>query len=243
MLRVMLTVLAALAVRPAPQDTPPERVVTGKVVDAAGQPVARALVGTSWGVSEDSILHIQNRVQAEADGSFLIKLRFFDRPMALVAMDAGQEDGGLIVLDKDTIDKPAAIAIGPLVNLHGTIGIKDVKSKPEWTNVYVFTLPGKVRFASFSSMEGVFSLNLPPGKYQLNAYGTDLMDRTIDLELDAAQRDHDLGRIEIELSIIAQHYGKAPPAWRVSDARGLPKEARLEDLKGKWVLIEFWGYW
>ena len=243
MLRALLTVVAAVALSAASQDPSPERVVTGKVVDAAGQPVARALVGTSWGVSEDSILYIQDRVQAEFDGSFSIKVKFYDRPMALVAMDAGQEEGGLIVVDKDTIDKPAAIAIGPLVNLHGTIGIKDVERKPEWTNVYLFTLPGKVRFASYSSMEGLFSLNLPPGKYQLNAYGTDLMYRTIDLELDSAQRDHDLGRIEIELSTIAKHYGKAPPAWRVSDARGLPREAKLEDLKGKWVLVEFWGHW
>src|SRR5688572_2948828 len=140
MLRAILTVIAALAVRPAPQEPPPERVVTGKVVDAAGAPVARALVGTSWGVSEDSILHIQDRVQAEADGSFSIKLRFIDRPMALLAMEAGQEEGGLIVLDKDTIDKPAVVAIGPLVKLHGTIGIKDVERKPEWTNVNVYTL-------------------------------------------------------------------------------------------------------
>ena len=42
---------------------------------------------------------------------------------------------------------------------------------------------------------------------------------------------------------IAKHVGKEPPPLRVTDARGLNTGVRLADLKGKWVLIEFWGFW
>ena len=56
-------------------------------------------------------------------------------------------------------------------------------------------------------------------------------------------RTVDLGTTDLKPTIIAQHYGKAPPAWHVTDARGVDPEATLADFKGKWVLLEFWGFW
>jgi len=38
-------------------------------------------------------------------------------------------------------------------------------------------------------------------------------------------------------------YGKEPPAWNVTGARGVSRDVKLSDFKGKWVLLEFWGYW
>jgi hypothetical protein len=29
----------------------------------------------------------------------------------------------------------------------------------------------------------------------------------------------------------------------VTDARGVKRDVQLSDFKGKWVLIEFWGFW
>ena len=55
--------------------------------------------------------------------------------------------------------------------------------------------------------------------------------------------DVDLKTLEVPATIIARHVGKAPPPWHVTDARGVNKEVQLADFKGKWVLLEFWGYW
>lgn len=38
-----------------------------------------------------------------------------------------------------------------------------------------------------------------------------------------------------------QHYGESPPQWHATDARGVSKDARIADFRGKWVLIDFWG--
>src|SRR2546427_2043 len=35
-------------------------------------------------------------------------------------------------------------------------------------------------------------------------------------------------------------YGQKPPAWHVTDARGVSKEVQLSDFKGKWVVVDFW---
>lgn len=43
--------------------------------------------------------------------------------------------------------------------------------------------------------------------------------------------------------VAAQDVGKAAPAWRVTEARGAKNTIKLSDFKGKWVAIEFWGFW
>lgn len=41
----------------------------------------------------------------------------------------------------------------------------------------------------------------------------------------------------------AQSAGKSAPAWHISEARGVEKSAKLEDYRGKWVIVDFWGFW
>lgn len=38
-----------------------------------------------------------------------------------------------------------------------------------------------------------------------------------------------------------KHYGEPPPKWHITDARGVKKDVRISDFRGKWVLLDFWG--
>jgi thiol-disulfide isomerase/thioredoxin len=42
---------------------------------------------------------------------------------------------------------------------------------------------------------------------------------------------------------MARHYGKEPPPWRVTGARGINQDVQLADFRGRWVVIDFWGFW
>lgn len=42
-------------------------------------------------------------------------------------------------------------------------------------------------------------------------------------------------------SDLSQRYGDPSPEWHAVDARGIPVETTLSDLRGKWVLLDFWG--
>lgn len=83
---------------------------------------------------------------------------------------------------------------------------------------------------------------LPPGTYQLWAYGTDVDNLRKEIVVKAGMPELDL-TLDLPATIIARHKGKAPPAWHVTDARGVKKDVKLTDFKGKWILMEFWGFW
>ncbi|MGE0479364.1 MAG: TlpA family protein disulfide reductase [Phycisphaerae bacterium] len=47
----------------------------------------------------------------------------------------------------------------------------------------------------------------------------------------------------VTAAAFAQKAGEPAPKWTITDARGLKKETKLEDFKGKWVVIDFFGHW
>ncbi|HEY3967948.1 MAG TPA: redoxin domain-containing protein [Planctomycetaceae bacterium] len=125
------------------------------------------------------------------------------------------------------------------------------------------------RLVSCGSVEARFEMSLPPGRYILNAYsyrgGEDNADEKAEVVPDTeilltrAAPEVDLGILRLSpfkptiTSLInrakasntwndyTEHYGEKPPEWNVVDARGVKKDARLSDFKGKWVLVDFWG--
>jgi len=123
------------------------------------------------------------------------------------------------------------------------------------------------RLVSCGSFEAKFEVRLPPGKYTLQAYSqfadNDLLEGELvpdkSFELGAESTDVDLGRLKFvphrayretleakskaegSWNDYTQHYGEVPPPWHASDARGVSKDARIADFRGKWVLIDFWG--
>ena len=88
------------------------------------------------------------------------------------------------------------------------------------------------------------SLQLPPGDYRLSYYATDCIAANNKAVTVAAHaKEVDLGTIDLAPTVLSQLYGKVPPEWSVSEARGIDRAVRLADFKGKWVLLEFWGFW
>jgi peroxiredoxin len=47
---------------------------------------------------------------------------------------------------------------------------------------------------------------------------------------------------ETKTNALADSIGKALPDWTVTDAQNAKKDVKLADFKGKWVLLEFWGF-
>ena len=145
------------------------------------------------------------------------------------------------VQPKDSTDV-APMKLAPLVKVSGRFESKELGRKPPWTTVYI-TTSKNARLVQSDSTNADFAFWLPPGKYKFDGYGQDVRGVKRELDVPADKPDLDLGAIDLPATVIAKHVGKEPPAWHVTDARGLSKDVTLADLKGKWVLIEFWGFW
>lgn len=214
--------------------------VTGRVVDAAGKPVAGAEVAAFW-TTEKGKMTPYKGTTTNAEGRFALTVAFYGRAQVLLALDKERKTGGLIVVEPKGAAKPVEIKLAPLIHFHGRFDCKELNTRPKWSNVYV--LSGQARIAMCISEEASFSFQLPPGTYKFWAYGTDIQDLKKDITLESGKPDLDMGTIDLPATILARHKGKAPPAWHVTDARGVKKDVKISDFKGKWVLLEFWGYW
>ena len=161
----------------------------------------------------------------------------------LLALDKDRKTGGLVVLEAKDAAKIVEIKLVPLVHVHGKIFCKELNKRPDWTNVYLYTRDRQARFVFCISKEASFSFRLPPGTYQFHGYGTDIQDVKKEIALQAEEPNLDLKTINAPAEVIARYKGKVPPAWHVTDGRGVKKDVKLSDLKGKWVILEFWGHW
>lgn len=229
-------------------------IVKGTVVDAAGKPVAGADVANFWIAGEGAVKSLLGfggapsmtpfgNAKSDGAGQFAVKVDFYGRPQAVMALDKERNRGGVAVVEAAKATSPVTIKLAPLVTVQGKFACPDLDRRPPWTNVYMSLLPGGIRVVQCSSNNASFAFKLPPGKYQFWGYGSDVEGIVKELELKAAAPMLDLKTIDLPGSIIAKHVGKAPPVWNVTDARGVNKNVGLADFKGKWVLIEFWGFW
>jgi hypothetical protein len=216
--------------------------VHGQVVDSAGKAVAGAQVATFW-MADPPPMRPYEPTASDAKGEFTLKVNLYGRAQALLAMDKELKTGGLAIVEPKSADKPVTIKLGPLVHVHGSFYCKELGKRPSWTNVYMMELPTSARIIQCASKDAKFSFYLPAGKYQFWGYGTDINNYRKELTLAVEKTDVDLGMIDVPATAVAKHIGKAPPSWTVTDARGAKKDVRLEDYKGKWVFLEFWGYW
>jgi hypothetical protein len=231
-----------LASGPAAAEEPPGVEVSGTVVDGAGKPVAGADVGDFFAVEGDRVFPFRG-TKSGPDGAFKLTVQSYGRPFALLAYDAERKRSGMVRLGPEGARGSLLLSLFPVFRVRGRFTCKALGGKPEWTMVYAYTSDGKVRVAQCDSTDAEFSLLLPDGAWSLNMYGTDIngVDRTV--EPKKGKLDLDLGAVEMEATFLARHYGKPLPAWTVSDARGVKTSAQIADYKGKWLLVEFWGFW
>jgi thiol-disulfide isomerase/thioredoxin len=128
-----------------------------------------------------------------------------------------------------------------------------------------------LHFTSCGSVRGKFSFLLPPGKYDLAIYSESpdarmpkpgerkVLDAPADMpaylsgiRIDVpAQKELDLGVLNVNLPKdkngvahdYSLFYGKIPPELAITDVRGVNKNVKLADFRGKWVLLDFWALW
>jgi hypothetical protein len=95
------------------------------------------------------------------------------------------------------------------------------------------------------------SVLLPPGKYAMRvSAGRDFKPAALEFTVEDGSDKHELPAIKLELTNLALLAGKEAPEITISHIRNLPAdlaekgtEVTLKDFRGRWVMLEFWGWW
>ncbi len=136
-----------------------------------------------------------------------------------------------------------SVILAPECYLQGTINCEELSKAGQplgWTNVYLEENGRSI--ASCSSENGKFDFLVPPGKYQLNAYGSELHRRKVTVTVPANRSNFTADPIALKASEFAFLKGKPAPEFvEITGWSGEP--VTLSDMKGKYVLVDFWGYW
>jgi thiol-disulfide isomerase/thioredoxin len=257
---ILLVVLFAVttcatAAEPAPQpDVDPYYggELTIRVVDSEGRPIEGAIAGFTGIRVTDGTWHAACNVDAElTDADGLVQL-----PKGRNLLDeegrtlvAWHEDKKLIGIIPVALAKPdaqgvATIPVASGCSVTGVLTCEELTKLGQsigWAIVYVHR--GDLRPLGYASEEQKFEFWLPPGEYELEAYGTKLHDVRRKIQIDPGQAALAIPAIDLPAVRSALLEGQPAPELREVAGWKNSEPLTLHDLRGKYVLLNFWGHW
>ncbi len=221
-----------------------------RVVDASGSPVAGARVGAgAYASSKDPGAGWQcfaPRAESDTDGiAELMSVEAIERQRTLLyVLQDRPRLAGFKEVSRDDLGATVTVTLEPACRVRGRLkssGMAGLKRPIGWTNVYLHR--GAHRPLSFSSESGEYQFDLPPGTYKLSAYGTDL--DTVETQIEVKKGMGELGPAPIDLppTKVASLMGHPAPELQRIAAWKNGGPVRLADLRGKVVVLDFWGHW
>jgi hypothetical protein len=213
------------------------------VVDLRGRPVPGAELATFWGGghgNDAARLEAPKALKTGKTGAFSGKLELYRLPATLMAFDKDRKLGARLTLTKENIGKPQTLVLRPL----GKVRIALMGDDGPIGNggAVIMDEIGKSQ-VGYASASGPLALALPAGEYTLHLMsGIDVKGTSRKVTLTPGATAN-LGTATLERTAYAKAYGKPALPLTIGEARGVPANFKLEDLKGKWVLLEFWGFW
>ena len=247
--------LFSLSVVKAPKgfvDFPKEISVT--VTHSDGRPAKGAGIGGSLG-------KVQNKKTFEFEGKWSleeatkvdergrVKIGYAEdrfRAQNVIAYDEASGSMGFGSMSPaSAVAKPeVAIVLKPVCNVKLNITCEELKKAglSDSFNCYVSTKAGH-RLAYNANKTGQLDFLLPADEYELHIYGGEYLDsKHTALTVPKDKSEYAAPEIKLPPSGLLTLLGKPAPALiEVMGWKG--HGVKLEDLKGKVVLLEFWGYW
>jgi peroxiredoxin len=117
------------------------------------------------------------------------------------------------------------------------------------------------RSAVCGSFQARFEFLVPPGTYEISASCDDPTAATVEdptVTVTADRKEVDLGTLVLRPFVGLQeridrakergtwgnykeNFGRPPPRWHLTDAKGVATTAELSDFQGRWVILYFWS--
>lgn len=233
-----------------------------RIVGPNGEPVVRAKVGTGINVFENSKKHPpqtivmwlwgnrrQRPFRSDSNGKVVLTGPHAGYRQFYVLHEAlGWV--GYRRLEQTPADREVEIRLEPACNVYGRLTSSDLERPGHRllnTSARLHDAQNKMMMY-FVSEWGEYEFLLPTGEYKINAYGTGLngagtkrLEKSF--EVKAGQRQLDLGLMDLPATKLSMLFGKAAPELEGIADWDNGEPVTLAQLRGKVVVLEFWGYW
>jgi thiol-disulfide isomerase/thioredoxin len=150
---------------------------------------------------------------------------------------------GFIEVSATDLGKELEIKLTPACRVYGKLNsaeLEELGQKLKWTNVYV--LRDNSRTLSYMGAQGNFEFFLPGGEYKLSAYRTRTYHTHRDIEVKPEQKELEVN-FDLSADRLAHLIGNEAPELQKIKGWLNSKPVTLADLRGKVVLLDFWGVW
>ncbi|MEM8783815.1 MAG: redoxin family protein [Planctomycetota bacterium] len=221
-----------------------------RAVDADGKPVAGAVVTTfvSWSQppfyeSLDGAEALRTDRDGRASVSAEALFRYGRIAVPLVVWDEAGRRLAVAKFTPETATGQRDLTLEPACRMTGHItsaALEELGAAITWTNTYVY-LDG-LRPMSAESSDGQIELFLPPGKYRLVSYGTNIYGKTLHTEIATGETAKHFD-LDLPAHRLMHLYGQPAPELRQIKGWKNGGPVALEQLRGKVVLLDFWGVW
>ncbi len=237
------------------EDLTMDRLVV-RLLGPDGKPVTDAWVGSfidkrHW--RQESRVYFLGRKRrkiSDRDGKVVVPIEVLfrpewpdDRKVPLYALEPERRLVALTEVTRQDVGRKVELKLQPACHVKGTVTSTGLKRLGRPLSGFIVSLKwGDNRLSSYGSKGGVFEFFLPPGNYQLRAYGGDTYG--VDRNLDVAPREREtVVQIDLPETRLSNLFGKPAPSLQKIKAWKNGDPVKLADLKGKAVLLDFWGYW
>lgn len=207
--------------------------------------------GAIW--KQEGVLAVRpaNLAAMTSKGAFSLTIQG-RRNAPIFAVTRDRTHGGIAWADRNTAERPLRIVLKPLARVTAEIFCPEIGQAPRWCKAAVYPVGGdNMPLTMCGTYKGKVSFLLPTGEYEIAADSEEHPPRRIHVSVPDGVEKFDVGVIDLTLMRnsegkqvnINDFYGKHPPNLEITDACGVSKAVRLEDFRGKWVLLEFWAVW
>ena len=224
-----------------------------RLVDASGKPVEGAELGILASAGDyireqpakrktEWLYNMHTRSDENGVAHFSDGRGELDR-LCLIARHEGRKIGAVASLDPNE-SAPIQLILMPETQVVGRAVCKQLADlKRELGLIIVYVRFGGKTMLECRFSEPTYYLALPPGNYEIEIYGSNVDRARTSIKVDAQSSVQQIAPLHLPASKLALLEGYEAPeivdvvAWKNS------KRISLKDLRGKCVLLEFWGHW
>jgi thiol-disulfide isomerase/thioredoxin len=226
--------------------------LTIRLLDIDGKPVVGAHVGQSARFDEQSDSpadedetgwHYWGHAMSDTDG--VVHLTYYkDLLNGIVARHAGRKLVAIQKISPEQFNDTINITMQPECQVSGRLVSKELEAlnrKITWSNVCLYS--ENARPLNCISTKAEFHFFVPPGSYQLEPNGDEIITVQKSVSVSPGQQELEVDQIDLPAKPWVLLEGHPAPELQDVVAWKNTSPIKLADLRGKVVLLEFWGYW